>query len=210
MAPRRVCELYSPDEVAGMPSTPSRLSYLTRWWLTALLCCASWNVFAEGSAGPWILVDSKKQTLSVIQDGEVQVRFYGIAIGRGGVGPLRTRGDAKTPVGEFRVAWINPDSQYTLFFGLDFPNLDYATRALEQSVIDENEFIAIKRALREQRTPPQDTRLGGNIGIHGVGSQGDARIHDGFNWTDGCVALTDQQIQVLAQWVRLGTKVIIN
>lgn len=193
-----------------MPLTPSRLFCFNRLWLTALLWCVAWNVLAQGNAGPWVLVDSKKQTLSVIQDGEIQVRFYGIAIGRGGVGPLRTRGDAKTPVGEFRVAWINPDSQYTLFFGLDYPNLDYATRALEQRLIDEDEFTAIKRALVEQRTPPQDTRLGGNIGIHGVGRQGNARIHEGFNWTDGCVALTDQQIQVLAQWVRLGTKVIIN
>lgn len=193
-----------------MPIAPSRRACLFRWWFAAFLCCTSWTAFADGSAGPWILVDSKKQTLSVIKDGEIQVRFYGIAIGRGGIGPVRTRGDAKTPVGEFRVAWINPDSQYTLFFGLDFPNLDYATRALEQRLIDEDEFLAIKRALMEQRTPPQDTRLGGNIGIHGVGRNGNARIHEGFNWTDGCVALTDQQIHVLAQWVKLGTKVIIN
>lgn len=193
-----------------MPITPSRLACLCRWWLAALLCCTTWNTAAQSAAVPWILVDSKKQTLSVIKDGEIQVRFYGIAIGRGGTGPVRTRGDAKTPVGEFRVAWINPDSQYTLFFGLDFPNLDYATRALDQRLIDEQEFVAIKRALMEQRTPPQDTRLGGNIGIHGVGRNGDARIHEGFNWTDGCVALTDQQIHVLAQWVKLGTKVIIN
>lgn len=193
-----------------MPTIPSRLACLCRWWLASLLFCTNWNTLADGGTGPWVLVDSKKQTLSVIKDGEIQVRFYGIAIGRGGIGPVRTRGDAKTPIGEFRVTWINPDSQYTLFFGLDFPNLDYATRALAQQLIDEDEFIAIKRALMEQRTPPQNTRLGGNIGIHGVGRHGNARIHEGFNWTDGCVALTDQQIQVLAHWVTLGTKVIIN
>lgn len=193
-----------------MPLAPSRLACLLRWWLAAFLCCTSWTASAEAGAGPWILVDSKKQTLSVIKDGEIQVRFYGIAIGRGGTGPVRVRGDAKTPVGEFRVAWINPDSQYTLFFGLDFPNLDYATRALEQRLINDDEFRAIKHALIEQRTPPQNTRLGGNIGIHGVGRNGNARIHEGFNWTDGCVALTDQQIHVLAQWIKLGTKVIIN
>lgn len=192
-----------------MPIAPSRLP-LVRWWLAAVLLFAGWAAHAEGGRGAWILVDSKKQTLSVIQDGEIQVRFYGIAIGRGGIGPIRTRGDAKTPVGEFRVAWINPDSQYTLFFGLDFPNLDYATRALEERLIDETEFSAIKRAVVERRTPPQNTRLGGNIGIHGVGRQGNVRIHEGFNWTDGCVALTDQQIHVLAQWIAIGTKVIIN
>lgn len=172
-------------------------------------CLCDTAVAAPGGE-PWILVDVKHQTLSVIHNGEVQVRFYDISIGRGGAGLLRTVGDAKTPIGEFRVGWVNQDSRYRLFFGLDFPNLEYATRAYESQLIDSSDYYAIRTAVLEGRTPPQNTRLGGNIGIHGVGREGNRGIHQSFNWTDGCVALTDEQVEVLAQWVGIGTKVIIH
>lgn len=159
---------------------------------------------------PWILIDSNRHTLSVIHNGEIQVRFYDISIGRGGIGQLRTMGDSKTPVGEFEVGWINHDSRYTLFFGLNFPNLDYARRAYESQLIGDADFAAIRTALVEGRTPPQDTPLGGNLGIHGIGKAGNPTIHTRFNWTDGCIALTDQQVAVLAKWIDLGTKVIIQ
>ena len=54
--------------------------------------------------------------------------------------------------------------------------------------------------------PP--TTLGGLIGIHGIG-KGDPRVHRDFNWTFGCVALTNEQIDQLRPWVRLGTRVVL-
>ena len=49
----------------------------------------------------------------------------------------------------------------------------------------------------------------GNIGIHGVGS-GDLDVHREYNWTNGCVALTNAQIDILAQWAHIGTPVEIR
>lgn len=176
-----------------------------------LLSLAASPVRAEVTeAAPWILIDAEQQTLSVIKSGEIQVRFYDISIGRGGKGMLRTVGDAKTPVGEFHIAWINRDSRYRKFFGLDFPNLDYAARAYENKLIGWSDYIAIRTAILEGRTPPQDTRLGGHIGIHGIGRDGNRNIHHRFNWTDGCIALTDQQVDALSEWVNLGTTVVIQ
>jgi hypothetical protein len=74
---------------------------------------------------------------------------------------------------------------------------------------DDKTYIAIQDALLRGETPPQDTPLGGHIGIHGIGS-GDPLIHEAFNWTKGCIALTNKQIEQLVSLVPLGTKVIIK
>jgi lipoprotein-anchoring transpeptidase ErfK/SrfK len=57
--------------------------------------------------------------------------------------------------------------------------------------------------------PPQHTPLGGYIGIHGIGN-GDTQIHETVNWTNGCVALTNQQIDDLETWVYIGMRVAIR
>ncbi|TVO65135.1 L,D-transpeptidase [Spiribacter aquaticus] len=49
----------------------------------------------------------------------------------------------------------------------------------------------------------------GHIGFHGIGN-GDHRVHQAFNWTQGCVAMTNAQIETLMDWVRVGTPVIIE
>jgi lipoprotein-anchoring transpeptidase ErfK/SrfK len=77
------------------------------------------------------------------------------------------------------------------------------------NVIDVQTFDDIDFAVRHGRLPPQNTPLGGNLGIHGIGS-GDSQIHSAYNWTEGCVALTNTQMDKLLQFVSLGTKVVIQ
>lgn len=178
-----------------------------------LLCCLS-AIFSAATVAkemdsPWLLVDTRQQTLTVLAgQGQVIKHFPYVALGRGGSGGDRRRGDGKTPLGTFRVAWINPNSQFDIFFGLDFPAVDDADRAYRDGVIDRKTYHDILDAALVKRPPPQDTPLGGQIGIHGLGKRS-SRIHRGFNWTDGCVALTNTQIRSLARWVRIGTKVLI-
>lgn len=168
------------------------------------------NGAAAGASGAWILIDSAQRTLSVMEDQERTLQvFRNVAFGRGGVSPFRVSGDGKTPTGEFYVAWINPDSRYHLFFGLDYPSPAHAEEGYRQQVIDVDTYVKIREAHHRRRLPPQDTALGGEIGIHGVGEH-DPDIHRLFNWTMGCVALTDQQIEELAPWVSLGMKVVIR
>ncbi|HSJ49561.1 MAG TPA: L,D-transpeptidase, partial [Gammaproteobacteria bacterium] len=95
------------------------------------------------------------------------------------------------------------------FFGLDYPNLTHARAGLETGRISRAEFAAIRAALKQGVTPPQQTALGGLIGIHGLGD-GDPVVHEDFNWTNGCVALTNEQMDDLAQWVYEGMRVIIR
>ena len=95
---------------------------------------------------------------------------------------------------------------------LDYPNLLDAWYGYKNNVISASDFKKIAYAYKQKKIPPQNTRLGGYIGIHGIGEETDQKlmIHNGFNWTDGCIALTNEQISELRKYVDIGTKVIIK
>jgi murein L,D-transpeptidase YafK len=157
----------------------------------------------------WLLVDTQTQILSVMRGTETVQTYAGMAIGRFGTTAAKHTLDGKTPLGEFRITRIAEKTSFHRFFGLDYPNLAHARAGLESGRISSAEFAAIRVAHRRDTTPPQQTALGGFIGIHGLG-EGDPAIHEDFNWTNGCVALTNEQMDDLAQWVREGMRVIIR
>jgi murein L,D-transpeptidase YafK len=185
---------------------------MSRWWFAVLVICfgVAGKLHATERDGVWLLVDTRADRLTVMNaQGPLEV-FEPIALGSRGAGLKQRRGDDLTPLGSFRVGWINPNSKFSLFIGLDYPNLEYARIALRQGRIDPPTFERIRSALAAGRTPPQDTPLGGQIGIHGIGG-GDPRIHRaGFDWTQGCIALDDAQIRRLAGWVGPGTRVEVR
>ena len=186
------------------------LSIRLLWWLhvaVALLCGAHVVSAAENPA--WVLVDIDARTLSVIQDGTVKRVYENISIGRGGSTTQKKRHDGKTPLGEFRIVRMTTDTPFHRFFALDYPNLERAERARQAGTINQTQYAAIRQAIKMKRVPPQDTALGGYIGIHGIG-EGDVVIHEDFNWTYGCIALTNAQVDDLSNWVRIGTKVAIR
>ena len=157
----------------------------------------------------WINVDTTAHTLSVMQGDQIHKVFENIAIGRYGTTWYKKTLDDKTPLGTFRIGWINEQSRYHRFFGLDYPNRETARRALEENTITEDTWLTILRATNREQTPPQNTELGGYIGIHGIG-RGDPDVHDQFHWTNGCIALTNQQIDQLGEWLRPGVWVKIH
>lgn len=181
-------------------------SVLLGLWL--MVICVGLHADAT-SQDVWLLVDDKTATLHVFRGEEEIERFSPISLGRGGATRLRFSGDKATPTGEFRVNWINFDSRFHIFLGLDYPTLDHAREAREAGILSDEQFYDYLTYYRQHGAPPQDTVLGGNIGIHGLG-EADPEIHQRFHWTDGCVAVTNEQIERLADLVRLGTKVIIR
>lgn len=158
---------------------------------------------------PWVLVDTGSHTVSVIEDGRIKAIFRRIAVGRSGVAKVHYEGDGKTPLGIFHVAWINRNSRFHLFFGLDYPHPPQAEIAWKRDKINLDTYAAILKASYRGELPPQDTELGGYIGIHGLG-HGNPLIQRMADWTEGCIALTNRQIDRLARWVSLGTKVVIQ
>ena len=95
---------------------------------------------------------------------------------------------------------------------LNYPNIKDAYYGYINRTISKEDFARIVSAVRESELPPQDTRLGGAIGIHGIGKETSKKllIHRNIDWTEGCVALRNYEIKELKQFVSVGTKVIIS
>jgi murein L,D-transpeptidase YafK len=134
-------------------------------------------------------------------DGADLVRTYDIALGFNPVGQKMLEGDGRTPLGQFRICTKNPDSAYSRFMGIDYPDPPAALRALRSGLISAGEYSGIMSAHQDQRCPIWTSALGGGIGIHGNGTRTD--------WTAGCVALDDHDMEELFDVLRLGDPVEI-
>lgn len=180
-----------------------------------LLVIGMWVVLPrQGTAlepGYKLVISKSEQQLSVVMDDKV-IKEYRIASGKGGKGTKRRLGDKKTPIGVYKIIDFKNDSRFHYFMQLDYPNLLDAWYGYKNSVISAREFKEIANAFRDKKKPPQDTKLGGYIGIHGLGETNDQKlmIHNDFNWTQGCIAITNEQINDLRQYVTIGTQVIIE
>lgn len=167
------------------------------------------TAMAEEGGEVWLLVDTEALTLAIMRGDTVVRRYDNIAIGSNGPTLAKLVSDETTPLGEFRISGINPRSRYHLFMALDYPTMEHAQRALEDGRIDVEEYAEVSRAWLQGSPPPQNTRLGGYLGIHGLGN-GSSEIHGIVNWTDGCIAVTNEQMDELAGLVGVGTKVSVR
>ena len=157
----------------------------------------------------WIQVDTKSLTLEVKQGQQTLATFDNIAIGRWGAGFKLRRGDDITPMGTYKISWINEKSHYHRFYGFNYPSVTNAHRAFDEKIIGAKVLKDIKNAHKRNRIPSQRTAMGGQLGIHGLG-RGDQRIHKLINWTHGCIALTNEQINRLDHWLKIGTVVKVK
>ncbi|EHA17030.1 MULTISPECIES: murein L,D-transpeptidase family protein [unclassified Halomonas] len=157
----------------------------------------------------WVLIDDQEATLSVFRGNTLLERYAPISLGRAGAKTQRVRGDNVTPKGEFRINRFNYESQWRTFMGIDFPTPAHARMALEKGIYSQTDYEDYFDYYRRNGQPPQNTALGGAIGIHGLGSA-DPDIHGRYHWTQGCVAVTNEQIDRLASLVGVGTRVVIR
>lgn len=184
----------------------ARFLQTTLWVLCLALASA-----ATQAASYELLINKSTQEL-LIKDADRTIKKYRISIGSGGKGPKRQIGDKKTPIGTYHIVDFNHDSRFHLFMQLDYPNLLDAWYGYKNQTINAGEFKLIASAFKNKKAPPQNTRLGGFIGIHGIGDITDEKmmIHEGANWTEGCIALTNDEVEELKQYVGIGTRVVIK
>lgn len=178
-----------------------------RLWLLLLAVCFSGPTASAEET--WLLVDTYNLALLVMEGDTIAHTFEDISIGRYGAGYDKVRGDNQTPLGTFRIGWITDESRFHRFMGLSYPDAEAAQRGYEKGLIDKQQWQRIRSALNTGQVPPQTTILGGMIGIHGTG-QGDLEVHGQFNWTNGCIALTNEEIDLLSTWVHVGMRVEIQ
>ncbi|SFI40391.1 L,D-transpeptidase catalytic domain [Nitrosomonas sp. Nm34] len=176
--------------------------------LLVLIFCLFISNLSSAHNHVWIIVDTKTSTLSVMKGMILEAVFKDIAIGRFGASKARMMGDNRTPLGSFKIDRIKEPSRYYRFFGLDFPNREAADLALAENRITKETWQSIIYAIEAGRTPPQNTPLGGHLGIHGLG-RADQQVHGLYNWTNGCIALTNTQIDQLSKWLKPGVTVEI-
>jgi murein L,D-transpeptidase YafK len=150
---------------------------------------------------PLLVVKKKERKLHLYDDAKL-VKTYDIGLGFAPVGDKEKQGDGKTPEGEFYIFTKNPKSNYYLSLGVSYPSIDDAARGWREKIISKKEHDAIVKAINEKKTPLQNTKLGGEIYIHGGGAAND--------WTLGCVALANEDIKELFDALEVKTKVKIE
>lgn len=135
-----------------------------------------------------ILIEKGARRLMLISRGEV-LKSYKIALGGNPIGPKERQGDNKTPEGTYVIDARNREGRYHLSLHISYPNERDKKRAKELGV-----------------SP------GGDIMIHGIKNGfswvGDA--HSGVDWTKGCIAVTDQEIEEIEKLAPIGTIVEIR
>ncbi len=157
----------------------------------------------------WLSIDTQKLQLEIKQGNKTLAVMKNIAIGRNGAGFKQSVGDDITPLGDYKITWVNVNSLFHRFYGFNYPSEKNADQALSAGLLDQQAHAAIIAAHRQHKTPPHSTPLGGRIGIHGLGNA-DERIHNLVNWTHGCIALTNAQIDRLAPWITDNMRVKIK
>ncbi len=163
-------------------------------------------VSSPGAATPQLVIHVQKGSREMwLQDGDRTVRRFRIALGQEPSAGKLFRGDGRTPEGKYYVCEKRPNSRFHRFLAISYPNIDDAERALANKLITADEWADIFFANLRQTTPPWNTLLGGQVGIHGYGGRKDMPI----DWTEGCIAVSDSDIDYLYDAVPLGTPVVI-
>jgi hypothetical protein len=155
----------------------------------------------ESIRSPELYIYKEKHRLYVLERG-VLVREYPVGLGPNTVGDKEREGDGRTPEGEFYICLKNGASKFFRSLGLSYPTRKHAERAFMAGMISPDEYRDIILALERSSRPPWDTALGGEIFIHGGGAHVD--------WTDGCVALYDSDMEELYQIAHIGTRVVVR
>ena len=140
-----------------------------------------------------ILISKPDYELQVLAEGEI-LKTYPVVFGGNAVADKRMQGDQCTPEGIFRIRDLYPHAKWSYFLWIDYPTEESWQRHQEAKTMG---------------LIPEDAKIGGDIGIHGVPLGYDHAIDQRQNWTLGCISLKNAHIQELYEAVKVGTVVEI-
>ncbi|MFO7448050.1 MAG: L,D-transpeptidase [Ignavibacteriaceae bacterium] len=158
-----------------------------------------------------IIIERRSYTLRLYED-SVLIKTYKASFGRNINNPKLLKGDNATPVGEYIICNIDTVHKYYKYLRLNYPNLVDATEALRKGIISQKEFDELKFQFYYEDCPGSHTPIGGGIGIHGIGEYNSIfkNLPFVFNWTEGSIAVTNENIDEIYSVVKKGTKVVIK
>ncbi len=169
------------------------------------LAIAAVTAAAAAEEGYVVRVYKSARRMELRRDGEV-VREFEVALGLNPIGDKEIQGDKRTPVGSYQVSEKHISSRFHRFIGLNYPNVDDANRGYEEGAISARQWAELFVAEERGKSPIASTKLGGRIGIHGYGARPYIPVID---WTDGCVAVSNEESEFLYERLPLGTPVVI-
>ncbi len=134
-----------------------------------------------------VVVQKTKRLLTLYANDE-KIKSYRINLGANPIGHKKREGDSKTPEGEYTLDWRNPNSSYYLSLHVSYPDQQDVLNASERGV-----------------------SAGNNIMIHGQPNSMTWRQYKRLkkDWTDGCIAVLNHEMQEIWETVPDGTKIII-
>ena len=132
-----------------------------------------------------IVVNKSAGHMYLLHNEDVQ-RSYNIDMGFAPAGPKQFEGDGKTPEGTYIIDRRNPNSAFHLSLGISYPN---------------SADVAYARA--------RGKKPGGDIFIHGQPNK-DKQLATGENWTAGCIAVKDHEIEEIYAMVNNGTLITLR
>jgi murein L,D-transpeptidase YafK len=148
------------------------------------------NACEAAPSGPIdrIYIDKSEHWMAVYRGGEV-IREFRVALGVGGLKPKSRVGDGRVPEGVYTISAHNPDSAYHLALRISYPTPEQSAAAAERGIT-----------------------AGGDIMIHGLpnGHEGIGSRHRMSDWTDGCIAVTNREVEWLYMATPDGTPVEIR
>ncbi len=158
-----------------------------------------------------LIVDKKKQKLLVYAD-TTFIKSYKIAFGRSQSNIKRSSDDYVTPTGEYSICSIGVSENYYRIFKINFPNKHDAAEAYKNEDISKYEFEKIINSYDSIGCPTNKTKLGASIGIHGIGTYDFIfkNLPFVFNWTNGSISISNESIDEIFPYIKIGTKVKIT
>jgi murein L,D-transpeptidase YafK len=164
------------------------LTFLALCFLPITCSANTGSRLPDGTRVDKILVEKSKRRLTIFEHGK-KLKSYLVSLGRNPKGPKEEEGDEKTPEGNYTIDYKKSDSDYHLALHISYPNKN-----------------DIKRAQKLGVSP------GGAIMIHGI-RNGFGRLGGqlkSFDWTLGCIAVTNKEIEELWRVVPKGTPIEID
>lgn len=158
--------------------------------ILALLTWANWpsDRLDISARADRIVIEKCSRRLTLLRSG-MPLKQYRVALGQNPVGPKEREGDSKTPEGVYHVVEHNQHSSFHLALRVSYPGQSDIARAASQGVAP-----------------------GSDIMIHGIrnGLGVIGRMHCWMDWTAGCIAVTDTEIEEIARTVSDGAIVEIR
>ena len=147
-----------------------------------------WNPLPAGTTIDRIVVEKSTRRLSIFADGK-KLKSYRVALGQNPIGAKQEEGDMKTPEGVYAIDSRNPQSAFHLALHVSYPSDDDKARAAKRGV-----------------------NAGFDIMIHGIQNGGGwiGAFHSWHDWTAGCIAITDEEIEELCRVTPDGTAIEIR